>query len=257
LTTSTINFLAVTEIGGGVDKTTVTFDNPYASGAEVELNGNNVLNQNDLMFAAGTGTHTEGGAYNAVPMVFKHALSWINFNVKTGTPSIDGGKGCEIKINSITLNGAAFNGTLRLQNGKYNEETANTTDEVIATWTTLGTANLAVPNAGGTAAEAVVLDDSFEPFGNGLLVIPGTETSFTINYTLKQSDNTVNTYDYTYIPQTPGTWEMAKKYTYAITITLQEIKVNPTVTPWDDTDEKGTPDDTNDDEPWGDEVHLG
>ena len=240
LTTSKINFLAVTENGGNVDNTKVEF-NPvenYASAATVTLAGNAVSDQNDLMFAAGQGTHTQGGAYNAVPMVFKHALAWINFTVKTSTPAVDNAtnKGCTIQVNSITLNTAVFDGTLKLTNPQFNTTGTVATANVDAKWTCAAPASIKVPNAYGTAdANAVVLDSDPESFGNGLLVVPdGYAGSFTINYTLTQEDGTANTYDYTYnLPA--GTWEMAKKYFYNINITLSEIEVTPSITDWVET----------------------
>ena len=96
-----------------------------------------------------------------------------------------------------------------------------------------------VPNAAGDgAATKVTLTESAQLFGNGLLVVPdGYAGSFTINYTLTQSDNTANTYDYTYnLPA--GTWEMAKKYFYNINITLSEIEVDPIITDWDASHDK-------------------
>ena len=239
LTTSTINFLAVTEVGGGVDNTTVSFnDESPASGATVTLAGNNVNNQNDLMFAAGTGKHAQGAAYTAVPMNFKHALSWINFNVKTATPNYnkETNQGCTIRVNSITLNSAVFDGILTLENTQCWTDRENATESVNATWITADPTNLAVPKAKGeTTADGVVLTDQFQLFGNGLLVVPdGYAGSFTINYTLTQSDNTANTFDYTYnLPA--GTWQMAKKYFYNINITLSEIQVTPSITDWDET----------------------
>ena len=239
LTTSKINFLAVTENGGNVDNTKVEF-NPnenYASAATVTLAGNAVSDQNDLMFAAGQGTHTQGGAYNAVPMVFKHALAWVNFTVKTTTPAVDNAtkKGCKIQVNSITLNTAVFDGTLTLTNPQFNTTGTVTTANVDAKWTCAAPKSIKVPNAAGTDyATPVVLDAVAEPFGNGLLVVPdGYAGSFTINYTLTQEDDTKNTYDYTYnLPA--GTWEMAKKYFYNINITLSEIEVTPSITDWVD-----------------------
>lgn len=240
LTTSKINFLAVTENGGNVDNTEVEFnpDENYASAATVTLAGNAVSDQNDLMFAAGQGTHTQGGAYNAVPMVFKHALAWVNFTVKTTTPAVDNAtnKGCTIQVNSITLNTAVFDGTLKLTNPQYNTTGAVATDNVVAKWTCAAPASIKVPNADGSDdATPVVLDADAEPFGNGLLVVPdGYAGSFTINYTLTQEDGTANTYDYTYnLPA--GTWEMAKKYFYNINITLTEIEVTPSITDWVET----------------------
>lgn len=237
LTTSTINFLAVTEKGGNVDNTTVKFDETTpASKAVVTLAGNATNDQNDLMYAAGTGTHNQGSEYDAVSMVFKHALAWINFQIKTSTPAYneEAKQGCTIRVNSITLNSAVVNGTLTLENSQCTTNVANETGKVIATWKTGDPVNLAVPRADGkTTADGVTLTDKYQLFGNGLLVVPdGYAGSFTINYTLTQSDNTANTYDYTYnLPA--GKWEMAKKYFYNINITLSEIEVNPSVTEWD------------------------
>lgn len=231
LTTSKINFLAVTETGGNVDNTDVTFNTEdYASSATITLSNNAEWSQNDLMFAAGQGTHTQGGAYNAVPMVFKHALAWVNFTVKTPTT------GCTIEVNSITLNSAVFNGTLALNNAQFNTKEAVSTDNIGATWTCGGAESMKVPNAAGDgAATAVTLTSEAQLFGNGLLVVPdGYAGSFTINYTLTQSDNTANTYDYTYNLPT-GKWEMAKKYFYNITISLSEIEVTPSITDWIET----------------------
>ena len=242
LTTSKINFLAVTENGGNIDNnnTTVEFnpDKNYASAAIVTLANNATSNQNDLMFAAGQGTHTQGAAYTAVPMVFKHALAWINFQVATTTPAASGNTGCTITVNSITLNGAVYDGTLTLTNDQYEYTTANTTEGVIANWnyTTPSTpTEVLVPNADGNdKAAAVTLNDKLALFGNGLLVVPDAyATSFTINYTLTQNGGTANTFDYTYtLPE--GKWEMANKYFYNINISLTEIEVTPSVTTWDD-----------------------
>ena len=237
LTTSTINFLAVTEKGGNVDNTTVQFNETTpASKAVVTLAGNATNDQNDLMYAAGTGTHDQGARYDAVSMVFKHALAWINFQIKTSTPAYnaDAKEGCTIRINSITLNSAVFNGTLTLENNQCWTDVANETGNVNATWARGNKVNLAVPRADGTTtADGVTLTGEYQLFGNGLLVVPGEcAKSFTINYTLTQSDNTANIYNYTYeLPD--GEWKMAKKYFYNINITLSEIEVNPSVTEWD------------------------
>lgn len=246
ITTSTINFLAVTDTGGGVDNTTVEFHaTNYASSATVTLADNNVSDQNDLMFAAGSATHTEGTPYTAAQMVFKHALAWVNFTVTTPTT------GAEIRVNKITLNNARYNGTLTLTNNQYNSTTENTTTSVDATWAGDPTATMVVPSAPvivdgvvtpPAAANAVILTASPQAFGNGLLVIPnasmGTPApkaadSFTINYTLTQADGTFLTYDYTHNFADDTVWEMAHKYTYNVSITLSEIQITPSVTPWD------------------------
>lgn len=235
LTTSTINFLAVTGTGGGASNSTTNFTGSYASGATVTLNDNSAFNQNDLMFAAGQGTHVQGGDYNPVAMKFKHALSWIKFFVCKKDQS-----GYDITVNSIKLNGASYQGTLTLSNGQFNEETAQETDKVDATWSdTTPKDGVLVPNKEGTAAaEKVTLSysntgfgDEETEFGNGLLVVPGYATSITINYTLTQQGGTANTFDYTYtLPA--GEWKMAKAYLYYISFDLNEIEIKPEVVDW-------------------------
>ena len=229
LTSSKINFLAVTGTGGGASNSTTTFTGSFASGATVTLNDNSAFNQNDLMFAAGQGTHTQGDGYTAVSMVFKHALSWVNFRLSKKEAT-----GYDIVVNSIKLNGASYQGTLTLSNGQFNEETPQETGKVEATWSDTTPKNdVPVPNANGkNVAEAVTLTTSAQLFGNGLLVVPGYADSFTINYTLTQGDGTANTFDYTYTLPTRE-WEMAKKYFYNIYISLHEIEVKPSVTEWD------------------------
>lgn len=236
LTTSRINFLAVTGIGGGASNSNTTFTGSFASGATVTLNDNSAFNQNDLMFAAGQGTHTQGGAYGAVPMVFKHALSWVRFFVCKKDVS-----GYDITVNSIKLNGASYQGTLTLSNGQFNEETVQQTDKVDATWSdTTPKDGVLVPNKEGTAAANSVtveynsLGHSYitGEFGNGLLVVPGYATSFTINYTLTQADGTANTFDYTYTLPDGDEWKMAKAYLYYIAFDLTEITIKPEVNDW-------------------------
>ena len=234
LTTSTINFLAVTGIGGGASNSTTAFTGLYASGATVTLNDNSAFNQNDLMFAAGQGKHIQGGEYAPVAMKFKHALSWIKFYVCKKDAS-----GYDIVVNSIKLNGASYQGTLTLTNEQFDEETAQETDNVEAVWSdTTPKDGVLVPNmAGSDAAERLTLSYSStgfatSEFGNGLLVVPGYATSFTINYTLTQDGGVANTFDYTYTLPAEGEWKMAKAYLYYISFDLNEIEIEPDVEDW-------------------------
>lgn len=220
LTSSTINFLAVTKIGGGAENSQVSFPSPYASKAEVTLSDNSAYNQNDLMYAVGQGTRTQGShAPTKVDMVFKHALAWVNFKVaKNDVSSV-------ITVNSIKLNNAYYSGTLTVTNSEYDKTTAQAAE---AEWDDEGTQkNVFVPNAAGNdTAAPVTLTTTGQAFGNGILVVPGTATSITINYTVDS-----NTFEATYDLPT-GTWDMAKKYTYNVTISLNEIQINPSVTDW-------------------------
>lgn len=235
LSSSVINFLAVTENGGDVSgKTNISFPSPYTHIANVQLSNNACLNQTDLMYAACQGSHNQGGVYSEVDMVFKHALSWINFRFST-TNTTD----YTIQVNSVKLDGASYDGNLTLTNDAYNTVSpAPTTAAVDAVWTPATSADdVFVPNTAGSAkADALVLGSQPALFGNGLLVVPGYATSFTINYTLIQGDGTANTFDYKYNLPSGGSWKMAMKYFYNISITLHEIEIEPTVTQWGETD---------------------
>lgn len=231
ISTATISFLAVTETGGGQDMVEVTFDGNMASKATVELAGNNVLDQNDVMYAAAQATHTQGADYTAVPMEFKHALSWINFAVKTNLTSAQ----ASVKINSIKLNNAVTDGTLTVEYTNYDKAE---TPSLNAGWSNrTNKGSVVVPNTAANAEAGVqTLTNTFETYGNGILVLPGNSAdSFTINYTLDQ-DGTAQTYNYTYTFDPAVNWEMAHKYTYNISISFTEIEVEPTVKKWETVD---------------------
>lgn len=223
LSESIINFLAVSQPDPATPVTTEFNAVTPASAATVTLADNSDA-QYDLMYAAGQG-HCKPNVYPEVAMTFKHALSWIYFNVKTNATGVD-----RIRVNSITLNDAVYSGTLSLDNNVYNVTSAYTssTAQVDAEWTSKGTpADNEVNYPGGVACVA-----TYQPFGVGLLVLPGAQTSFTINYTITHTAGVTNTYDYTHT--LTGTWDMAKKYIYNVTLNLNEILVDPDVADWTD-----------------------
>ena len=261
LTASTLNFLAVTEWPSSYSKdiVTTTFTNSRADGATVELGDNKPATvnsqggaQHDLMYAVGRGlvttTGTNGLSYtgnaagNAAPvdMEFKHALAWVNFTVQTAA-SYTG-----FKLNSITLHNAYYGGTYTLDNSTNKDYTydGSTNNSKVATAIT-GTwddgdndnntltnqgANIVVP--GWTSGTA--LSTTPATVGNGLIIVPtygltpaaNSFTGFTISYEF-------NGQTFTYTHTENVTVEQAKKYTYAITFTLTEIEINPSVDNWD------------------------
>ena len=222
LSESIINFLAISQPDPASPVTTVFDSTTPAAGATVTLADNSTA-QYDLMYAAAQG-HCTPGVYPDVDMVFKHALSWIYFTVKTNVT----GTG-KITVNSITLNDAVYNGVLTLTNNCYNVTSSYTSAaaNVDADWTTVGTKQN-VPVVSG----AVTCGTSALDFGNGLLVLPGNQTSFTINYTITHDTGVANTLTYTYT--LGGEWAMAKKYIYNITLNLNEILIDPVVADWAD-----------------------
>lgn len=239
LTSSTLNFLAVTNKGGGVEGHVANEFTTTASAQSVAsvLTGNDDVSQTDLMFAAGHGNNTPGN-YPVISMTFKHALAWINFKVKNGTAG-----GPTITVNSITVNDVAANGTLTVTNPNYaalNTATGTgvcTTENLTASWAPGSTTTLKVLKSDAAYADALTLTNAFAEFGNGVLVVPGDQSSFTINYTVTYGGNS-NTFDYTHtITGSPKpTWDMAKKYTYNVTISLNEIQIDPEVDIWSPVD---------------------
>ena len=216
ISTAKINFFAAAPEITGV---TTTFNSIAASNktATIEVT-NNKDNQHDVMYALAQGSHTAGAEYTAVPMAFKHALSWICFsatsgNTGTGAPTI--------VVNNITVKNVAFDGTgtLTVSSDNYTSKTSGSviSNNVNPTWT--------------VTAKTSSKEIAAASFSNGMLIIPETyDPTFTINYTVTQNGKEF-TYDYDYNPGS-STWEAGKKYNYNITITLQEIKITPEVDTW-------------------------
>lgn len=218
-----INFLAYANFEGS----SATWGTTHkASGVTLVMTDNSSA-QKDLMYAIGNGAVTQSGNTltfpENVPMQFIHAQAWVKFNVAAANTA-----STAITVNSITLNGAKYEGTYTITHTNYD---ATSSQSVAGTWSSLGSAtNVEVP---GWSAAA--LTTSGADVGNGLMIVPDDAatddfTSFTINYSYDGK-----TYDYTYTPASL-TVEQAHSYTYNITFTLHEIQVAATVADWTNAD---------------------
>lgn len=224
LTPAYINFLAIANANAD-NATGVTWGTNKADQATIVMADNSSA-QRDLMYAIGNGEVTQSGNTLTFPtkvdMTFYHAQAWIDFKVKAKT-AVE----TAIKVNSITLTGAKYNGTYTITHTNY---AAKASQSVAGAWSALGDAqNIVVP--GWTPATNLTTD--FVTVGNGLMVVPddaatGDFTSFTINYTF---DGKV--YEYTYTPASTQV-EQKKHYIYEITFQLHEIFINPSVEDWAD-----------------------
>ena len=223
LTAAYINFLAIANANAD-NSTGVTWGTNEADQVTIVMSDNSST-QRDLMYARGDGEVTQSvndlTFPDKVDMVFKHAQAWIDFKVKANSTTETA-----ITINSITLNGAKYNGTYTVTHTAYNDKTGQS---VAGAWTALGDPqNIEVPGWSATA-----LTTSFATVGNGLMIVPddaatGDFTSFTINYTFDGK-----TYEYTYTPASTQVVQ-ANHYIYEITFNLHEIFINPTVEGWAD-----------------------
>ena len=230
LSAATLNFFAVS--GYNVTASHITIADALASAtvAYTSANSYSSTTQSDIMYAFGRGSVTQTGntlTYNSgnpVSLEFKHALALVDFEVKGNSATEE----AAIKVNSITLNGATYTGTLTLTN----TGAANSSGDVTTTvsWAADGaTAAVAVPGI----TSPTDITTSYARIGNGLMIIPETGfTSFTINYSMNG-----NSYNYTYTPSPAvNTTVAAKKYTYQINFKLTEIEISPSITDWTNAD---------------------
>ena len=252
LSPATLNFYAVS--GYGVNVADITIDDNLATAkvnyrkyvenrtdGKTNPTGTTYANttQSDIMYAfnrgavtQGTGLSFNGGttvSASKVSMVFKHALSQIDFQVKAA----DATTANAITINSITLTGASYTGELTLTNGANVTEVSGDVKPTI-TWDADAPENRTVPNVPTSIIYSAGDATDYRPAAPStacLMIIPNETsafTSFTINYTLGGKS-----YDYTYTPASTVA-AAGYKYTFQINFRLHEITINPSVTPWTD-----------------------
>lgn len=235
LSATYINFLAYANLTAGSATWNLAGAGKAASGVTLVMDDNKTA-QNDLMYAIGNGEVTQGTGASIntlyfptnVPMTFIHAQAWVRFMAD----AYDATSGGKVTLNSITLNGAKYNGTFTVTHTNYD---AKASQSVAGAWSALGsTADVDVPN---WSAAAIAYDGTGDGVvvGDGLLIVPDDNaatadfTSFTIAYSLDGKD-----YTYTYTPTTAAAAnvDQAKKYTFKINFHLHEIEILPDVTDW-------------------------
>lgn len=188
----------------------------------------NKTKQVDILFAGATGKSASG---SALSMQFKHAEAVVAFDAKADV-AYDGTKNLGVTINSITLKNVKTNGTVTLK------------IDGTCTWSPGTAENVNLPGipSGYNVPENYIHNTATKPFAigeTGLIVIPQTATSFTVNYTVhygKDSSSPPNpinkTETFTYdIPST--NWVAGKEYVYQLEFKQDQILVNSTILPWE------------------------
>lgn len=200
----------------------------------------------DLMFATNYGSRRA----DALPMVFKHALSQIQFRVRTDYDyTLDD---VEFKVDSVKLSNIDLSGNVTYAN-EVISWAANTTQTAAKDY-------YKVTNVVNYAAN----DAAAQLYGRALVMIPQPAnaddpstaaviegTTITIGYTMKQKtyapiSGTVTvaapwakvkegSTDYNPAEAISG-WEPGKKYNYTLCFKLNEILFDPTVTDWVEVD---------------------
>lgn len=166
--------------------------------------------------------------YNGVDLTFKHALSYITFQIKTAA---DYSTTTKFRLNTITLSGAYTTGTF---NQKVTDPWTEKTDGATGTY-------IAYTNASGLDFNNTAVAAPSET-GKETILLPQTlvagQQKITLNYQISTDNGT------TWIDQvqeadlknaTVEEWEMGKKYTYTISISMTEIILDPAVAAWDAT----------------------
>lgn len=237
-----------------------------------------VANQVDLLYSSVNADRTMNESYytdatnsknsetaegdKGVNIKFKHALSQVIFKAKTAAEVY--AAGMSFKVNNITVNSASTADNMTVVNPADAAAAATITN-----WNNPNTpADYVVrstdfPNATVATGDGNFLTNQFsDPIGDALLMIPladfnTIDPTITVTYTLyRKSDalamgsKTVTVHlsdidDPTTHTDAITSWQAGKKYVYNLTIDLQKIYFNPTITDWVDVDPQGVdvPDD--------------
>ena len=246
--TGTIGFLAIHP--STVTPTTAKWDATNTK-AKATIDAYTISDSNktmDLMFAYAAGSRNSGLDVNGkLALVFKHALSQIQFRIRTNE---DYSNDLTFTVNSVTINNISLVGNLAYGWGeitpavdpdpavmgfKFNW-TGNTTQT--SPWAYYATAQNAVYPTDGLDANAAL-------YGNANVMIPQAAnsdnpattdvlegTTLTINYTMTQTGSAAITGEVTV--GAAQAWEPGKKYIYTLNFKLNEILFAPEVTDWVD-----------------------
>lgn len=248
--TGTLDFLAIACAGlntadNGIVPTCAWGESSNVAKKVVVTVPDNSAKFDDLLYGALNGQKyvSTGNA-----MSFNHAMAAVVFTAKSNV-AYDAAKNVGITIDSISVNGAKYSGTLTVSN----PAAAAGSGDLSAAWSDLSDAKPYIrarvwnsANLGVNAAEteltglnltATSAAIATKKFGEGYVILPAqASVPFTITYTIHngfKADGTTkldNQLQYKYTPS--GNWDMAKKYVYDINITLNEISIKPSVLDW-------------------------
>lgn len=179
--------------------------------------------ETDLMYA-----YNVGPEQAALPMVFNHALSQIEFRYQTNDTYAD----ATVKINSITFKNVDLtadfnqNNSLATPIAGWSKNTDQTSDYSYYAQTSAA----AVETAQGTPAAT---------YGAPLLFIPQTAATADVVFTVSMlnTDDIEYTFNIALNPATANNaaateWQMGKKYIYTLNFKLDEINFAPSINDW-------------------------
>lgn len=167
-------------------------------------------------------------SYKGVDITFKHALSYLVFKVQTTAdynPTI-------FKLNKITLSGIYTTGTFTQ---KADDPWTEVTDDA----TKVGT-YVAYTNTAGLSFDSTTAVDAAATTGCEMILLPQAlvedKQKIKVEYQIS-TDGTNWLYQVQEVDlrnSTVTSWEMGKKYTYTLSIGMEEILFDPAVSAWED-----------------------
>lgn len=189
----------------------------------------------DLLYFGRTPQSYDKNAIS-VPIVFRHALAWIEIQVKGGAGSLIGGRRTW-RVTKVEFRGVDCKGDFTYSGVPVSGQ--DTEDVGSVTWKTETPNNIVVFNSKPhTDKDPVMLTDKDQVIENvsaGTLVLPQAADKLyvTIEYASPAGADIEEVVEID-IPASTPVWEAGKKYTYRLTFSPQEILVAPTVEVWPD-----------------------
>lgn len=165
-----------------------------------------------------------------VEVVFKHALSWATVNLSRTSANTNNATYPQIKVNYVTFTNVKPQGT----------GTVTGTDGTIS-WATTGTAapttvtpedGVVLSTTAAKQAEPLFIPQTFNDnmeLQVNYTIYSSLNEYFTETYSVKLSTLTPSTTDATHTAWLPG-----KHYIYNVSVGIEEILIEPTVTAWDE-----------------------
>lgn len=173
--------------------------------------------QDDIVYASAYGKKSEDGA-DAVAMEFQHTQAWLEFQIKVANENMKE----KIAIKEIVIEKVYNSGELTIAKGttgakaEWSFRREQSKDIVFE-----DNYNLYGSSEGGVLTNALDEEISYMD----MLLPEQPKTSFVITYYLAGQDKELQ---YRY-DLSDSNWVMGEKYVYAITFTVNEITVAPTV----------------------------
>ena len=245
LSPETLNFLAVTKSDADGSNTTFGTAGANFASKETVVLADNKSTQHDLMYSYARAAVTKAGntlSFNGganVAMTFYHAQSYVCFTVKAAN---DATKNAGIVVTGIKLNGAVYNGTATVNLANYNNKTTDLSATLAwdgDAYTSATPYNVDVPGITNTSSVNVNSTSALTA-GDGLMIVPNpTKTGENLNASIStfivyyKMPGVDKVYEFEYTPtDAQKRMQPGYKYTFNIAFTLNEIKVEPTVTNW-------------------------